>query len=793
MEPVRKKISIEKSKSRTNGVLPYIPFNSDPEMYLVSNESENGNWGMLVSDIGILEKKTETGKIGLDFTKEKVVDRVRYCDIIKRYNEANRIIESGIRTKCVVNETNIVDETVHIEQMDGEEIEVPTFVGGRNVVGIYGSGCGETVVIENKTSALCLTDLISEEDYSGLTRYDFIPVDSRNYAKDRHIYGMTTTEEDIEQGKFYVIVDDYDELKKIENWWFSAETEYTDIEENKYVHTGKTWCLEMFEGSDNEVGLYQFMEFVDKYVIGKIEVPYYISGIYVPDFVFYTNIQKHIDWFEKRKGNKSEQGLKEWNEHGGDAMYNFLKERANKLEFPQSIPSVPDNGMGMTFVAPYISFPISIEQECSYETVYESYIESKSAYTQNGTVVPVFSAISATVESKLYYVIDDDAETVEGLVGAWVDFPEEGEKTNLLKCTYYEDNSSVTGEGISYVIVYDDKTESGGTLEGTEEVPALTRTDVDRVLLQSKTPVNMPNATSEEEVNDSHGHGIKTTTTGYTVYNYKWWECTRLTESEAAAIKCADGESAEATKGKNKYRTVTILECFKNMVLTPSNGDTYYFMVKRDNGYMFSGQGEPVTMGSKGLQTFRIPYTEGSAHNIYEIDDNLYVGDYVNSIEIVDSSWTITYTIGAKLQGSNGQYTYVENTGIQYQETYPYEHGMKKKIRIDGRDGIVIYYDKIDTESTKKEVYSEEYGTYRMANLATIIGMEIGTMFNDDDMFDAPVFTREDVPLFMGDTKSRFSVTMDRGSAAAFERHFKLSECNSMEDLENYGNNYYNL
>ena len=165
----------------------------------------------------------------------------------------------------------------------------------------------------------------------------------------------------------------------------------------------------------------------------------------------------------------------------------------------------------------------------------------------------------------------------------------------------------------------------------------------------------------------------------------------------------------------------------------------------------------------------------------------------MNSIETTESSWTITYTIGAKLQSGSTQFTYIENTGIQYQETYPYEAEQKKKIRMDGMENIVIYYDKIDTESTKQEVYSEEYGLYRMTNLATIIGMEIGTMFNDDEMFDAPVFTREDVPLFMGDTKSKFNVTIDRGSAAAFERHFKLSECNSMEDLENYGNNYYNL
>ena len=30
-------------------------------------------------------------------------------------------------------------------------------------------------------------------------------------------------------------------------------------------------------------------------------------------------------------------------------------------------------------------------------------------------------------------------------------------------------------------------------------------------------------------------------------------------------------------------------------------------------------------------------------------------------------------------------------------------------------------------------------------------------------------------------------------NAAAWEKHFKLSECNTLEDLENYGNNFFNI
>ena len=41
--------------------------------------------------------------------------------------------------------------------------------------------------------------------------------------------------------------------------------------------------------------------------------------------------------------------------------------------------------------------------------------------------------------------------------------------------------------------------------------------------------------------------------------------------------------------------------------------------------------------------------------------------------------------------------------------------------------------------------------------------------------------------------KYNLNLLYNRGSAAAYESHFKLSECNTMEDLENYGNNFFNL
>ena len=99
----------------------------------------------------------------------------------------------------------------------------------------------------------------------------------------------------------------------------------------------------------------------------------------------------------------------------------------------------------------------------------------------------------------------------------------------------------------------------------------------------------------------------------------------------------------------------------------------------------------------------------------------------------------------------------------------------------------------IDTESSKQTIYNEELGLYRKVNRAKIIGMEVGSDFIEGNAIDAMVFTKESSEYLPSGTKDIVDVVLDRGNAAAFERHFKLSECNTFEDLKNYGNNFYNL
>ena len=146
----------------------------------------------------------------------------------------------------------------------------------------------------------------------------------------------------------------------------------------------------------------------------------------------------------------------------------------------------------------------------------------------------------------------------------------------------------------------------------------------------------------------------------------------------------------------------------------------------------------------------------------------------------------IEYIIGATLNGTK----YDERTGIHYQE----------KLKLHSR-GIVINvddisyeveYEYLDYDTNLETVYNEEYKTYIDIRKAEIIGMPIGSIYNTR-VKQPLMFTKEGSDSLISTPKIDIDLTFNRGNAAGWEKHFKLSECNTMQDLENYGNNFFNL
>ena len=130
---------------------------------------------------------------------------------------------------------------------------------------------------------------------------------------------------------------------------------------------------------------------------------------------------------------------------------------------------------------------------------------------------------------------------------------------------------------------------------------------------------------------------------------------------------------------------------------------------------------------------------------------------------------------------------------MHYKDTINYTSNNFDIVPIDGVYPSELYYDALDIEKSKETVFSNEYVLNRKALRSEIIGMEIGTQWTGEGAVSALLFTKDGAEGLQEEPKYNINMLYNRGNAAAWENHFKLSECNTMEDLENYGNNFFNL
>ena len=130
--------------------------------------------------------------------------------------------------------------------------------------------------------------------------------------------------------------------------------------------------------------------------------------------------------------------------------------------------------------------------------------------------------------------------------------------------------------------------------------------------------------------------------------------------------------------------------------------------------------------------------------------------------------------------------------GITYIEEYP----VKIVPLAEGGTGTVgskQSYLELDIASKQVTIYNSDYGLSRTGVEADKVEYESDTTWARKDHTQTPVF-KQDFRDGVID-KPRVSTSLDimRGNAAAFEKHLKISEVNTMEDLENYRNNEFNL
>lgn len=816
---IRKKICIDKSRSHSTGILPYLLYDdADRSIRFPSPDDADGNWGGFPLDLCLGREKitdpmgdlndlfpteSETPETGheegpaenkikvktfeiydteTDAGKYAQYYRLKYCDIMSRYNEVQKIISDSVLCRAVKKE--------YTDKKCG--------VGGKNQKVVL------STAFDKEADAEC-------GRVDGKCVYDFIPIDMSGYTRQDGSTYIPKNDGSVELGKYYMIMPDYETYAKYEDWW-NVKIEW----------------IEDTPSSSRPREDFMFCKWVDKEILGKVCVPDDILGLKVPNYVYYTEINNYKAWFENNGVTKDSDltgkpdAIKnEYHERGGQDFYDFLnsinakyftKIERKQVEDEEDMDPSKRSNFDLTYVIPYIAVPITLEDIHEYGGLYETYeytydgendefayvCSSFSGYNSASTILTWLEGSALTdvyAESRLSAVIEDDVSEVGDVMGMWRDFTD----FNLFQCFYYSGTSSHSGV-VPWTVTYSgeswdncSKIEKRPAADDSDEVSALVVNEDApyRIIITKKLPHNYTlygDITTNSENNTS-----SRTETDITWYEYEWWEC--IKDSAGKMVPCADGEPVGINE--NKYRSMTTLgevEKFANMAEI-KNGDYYYFVVKKDNGIVNGAEcGEPIETSDGIIRYFEIPYKVGTFHNMQETDEeNIYIGDYVSAITVNSNEWKIVYGIGVRALSDNGKiFSVIDKTGCYYEETYPRQTGITK-VSLDGFDNVDVHYERILDSNTKIAAHSEEFRVSRKANRAKIVGMSVGHLFDSGCMISAPIFTREGSEAFQDAPKEVADVVIDRGNAAAFEKHFKLSECNSFEDLKNYGNNYYNL
>lgn len=790
MDRIEKIINIDNSRSHRNGLLPFVQYGGDGTIKEVTAIDTNGNYGQYVCDFCIYSVGTNVE-----------IARLKYLDVLRNYYT----IQENLRDAVYVKKSSTRIELV------------------------------SKIDCENPVAPKIISETFFKEDFEEIAekgRYEYIPLDINLFRTNKFGYVFTepnipeedrTKEEEALLEKvskhkeligsnyyFFVLVPNYDEVMRLNSWWNDWwVSNFKPKEWEKDVFVGYTQC-------DNAE--FKFCEDVEKYILGQIEVVGSgITGSQVPNFVYYVNHFDLKNWFETHSAATVaayEEPTKEnewirytWEERGGGNFYDFL---TKNTPIWQSYITNPLVSEGQTkyfkYAAPTVDLGVIINAEEEYETLYNVYEYSVNGGRTEGAVKPyivpasgVGSALTASwaectsayCESRLDTLIHPKAlRMTNDVFGIFAEFDEDSGYTGqLFECVYCSGYSKTNGiVASSTVITYDT---DGNIIEEkvTNSTQAEECPDTSASVYQIfDTMILSESAWTETTSNEEKDENNRVTKQEYhfsafTRYEYGWWECEKLTDPDSS-IACGDGENLKA--GDKKYRNVLIASCLPALVGSCNPGDVYYIMARYDNGPILpkNVRGDGATIVS-----MKIPYKVDEPQNIVSYEDGTIIYDKIISTAKVEGANKMIIKYAKGITSGDTE----EQSGIHYEETLYYSENNLAKVPIDGMYMADLYYDVLGDDSEKTSVYSEEFRKYRLVRKAKITGMEVGTQWTEESAVNAMLFTKDGYEGLQEEPKYDINLLYNRGNAAAWENHFKLSECNTMEDLVNYGNNFFNL
>jgi hypothetical protein len=816
MEKINKIICTDDSRSHITGLLPFVRYGGSGNTEFVTSASSNGNYGHYVCDFCIYDDPKE----GKELSRLKYIDALRLfyeCEteikmgtyvkkreyttqeLVKRVCDGNDLTEETTKFYFMEHAVNSLDQTRDTYTTLEDFVLLSNQYFYETPVGYVFNPPSEYDIVVQKIADEGMDSLTDEEKRLNNTI--------------REINNI------IAENDYFLLISKYDRFIEINNWW------------NDWFGENKRNILDSNYTPSNNLDLNFYLDF-EKYALGRVNID---DQIFIdsntPHSIFYTNYKENKAWFETHDRSI-------WDENGGEAFYDYLCNiqpvfpisGETRIEVSINIKGDQIITTGYFAYAPPImdlQILINCEEEfATYYNVYEHSIyngvieDAIKPYNEQNDLKATFVTSSETetylgvCETKLTNLIHPSAMMVSNnIFGVFETYNENGGQ--LFKCTYYSAKTTAAtfyscDVAVHYVSDESDIPfyDSGETrqVRTSERIPKPISNPYQIVgLVISEKPLP-PTQLNTEDMVDENGQRIKRFHWKEEVEKtYQWWECEKIEPDtdgrwwyENYEIVCGDGEMLRpyiggtdtGHKKTHKYRNVTILECAPKLVITADSGDTFFFLARYDNGKVAT-DGTPLlnVYGSGGtIRSLDIPFKVGEHLNEVTYDDGKVVYDTVISSAITnENELTITYAIGVTEGDEN-------KTGIHYEDVFFYEKDILKTVELDGVSMVNVYCNFMNSDITANAtVYDTFYNAIRKTQKSKIIGMEVGSIWTSDNAVEAMLFTRDGFENLKEEPKYNINLLYNRGNAAAWENHFKLSECNTMEDLENYGNNFFNL
>ena len=519
--------------------------------------------------------------------------------------------------------------------------------------------------------------------------------------------------------------------------------------------------------------------------IGYLNIPQEIEGDLVPDRISYLDIPEWIDWFRKHTkesccyekvvdGDNNNVGNvvdKEWTDRGGDEMKEFLEKNENLLE--QALVSIKN--MSCEFLVPNMEFPLLLTNEYRDTGLWTEYID------ENGK--------SVDVKEKKYVNKCGETEPDPKTKHLEADWKNLGSKNLMVESQLQSVRSDIY------------HSDDNGVLPGLFDIDGGYYKCRYRNYWEYKEYANP----SDTEKNNAV---LKDSV-----------PATGSTRFDDYIIKVGEGDDEKYYKEDNIIFTEVFgigapSECHDDY--TAANNDSYYFAatvveeavpILNTLVPLKEGRGlvdlDFVNLLAKFKSPIKIPYTVGEVHNFYKDENDNCYGDYVTDIRKTDSQIIITYNIGGKCN-PDGSYAPNSGYGILLEDTYSYSANHSYNCSFEDYP-TTINGEYIDFDSNTKDVENYDLGIteadengddvfvpkIRKCNQARLIGMRV--MDALDGLTPKVMFKQPEADGVDFSIKSEVDIELNRGASAAFENYFKLGECNTMSDLENYQNNWFNL